>query len=102
MYDALRAAVAAIARLEPFDRERYAGATGWIGAAGEGEWVIALRCAGIGEPAIKDRLKANTEEAARRGAFGSPTIFLDGADMYFGNDRLPLIRDALKRRKSAA
>jgi len=58
--------------------------------------------AGIGEPAIKDRLKANTEEAARRGAFGSPTIFLDGADMYFGNDRLPLIRDALKRRKSAA
>ena len=46
-----RAAVAAIARLEPFDRERYAGATGWIGAAGEGEWVIALRCAGIGEPA---------------------------------------------------
>jgi 2-hydroxychromene-2-carboxylate isomerase len=58
--------------------------------------------AGIGEPAIKDRLKTNTEEAARRGAFGSPTIFLDGADMYFGNDRLPLIRDALKRRKSAA
>lgn len=58
--------------------------------------------AGIAEPAIKDRLKANTEEAARRGAFGSPTIFLDGADMYFGNDRLPLIRDALLRRKSAA
>jgi 2-hydroxychromene-2-carboxylate isomerase len=58
--------------------------------------------AGIGEPAIKDQLKANTEEAARRGAFGSPTIFLDGADMYFGNDRLPLIRDALMRRKPAA
>jgi 2-hydroxychromene-2-carboxylate isomerase len=58
--------------------------------------------AGINEPAIKDQLKANTEEAARRGAFGSPTIFLDGTDMYFGNDRLPLIRDALMRRKSAA
>ncbi len=57
--------------------------------------------AGISEPAIKDRLKANTEEAARRGAFGSPTIFLDGADMYFGNDRLPLIRDALMRRRAA-
>jgi len=57
--------------------------------------------AGINEPAVKDRLKANTEEAARRGAFGSPTIFLDGTDMYFGNDRLPLIRDALMRRRAA-
>ena len=33
------------------------------------------------------------------GGFGSPTIFLDKTDMYFGNDRLPLIRDALTRRK---
>lgn len=39
------AAVAAIAELEPHDRERYAGAVGWIDAAGDGEWVIALRCA---------------------------------------------------------
>ena len=34
----------------------------------------------------------------RRGGFGSPTIFVDGADMYFGNDRLPLVREALARR----
>ncbi len=39
------AAVAAIRRLEPFDRGRYAGAVGWIGASGDGEWAIALRCA---------------------------------------------------------
>ena len=38
------AAIAAIAELEPFDRGRYSGAVGWIDAAGDGEWVIALRC----------------------------------------------------------
>ena len=43
-------AVAAIAELEPFDRGRYSGAVGWIDAAGDGEWVIALRCAQLGEP----------------------------------------------------
>lgn len=58
--------------------------------------------AGIGEQAIKDQLKANTDEAISRGAFGSPTIYLDTTDMYFGNDRLPLIRDKLMRKKSAA
>ncbi len=39
------AAIAAIRRLEPFDRGRYAGPIGWIDAAGDGEWAIALRCA---------------------------------------------------------
>lgn len=39
------AAIAAIRRLEPFDRERYAGPVGWVDAAGNGEWAIALRCA---------------------------------------------------------
>lgn len=32
-----------IRELEPFDRGRYAGPVGWIGADGDGEWVIALR-----------------------------------------------------------
>ncbi|WP_336660354.1 isochorismate synthase [Leucobacter sp. USHLN153] len=41
------AAVAAIAELEPFDRGRYSGAVGWIDAAGDGEWVIGLRCAQV-------------------------------------------------------
>jgi 2-hydroxychromene-2-carboxylate isomerase len=52
---------------------------------------------GIGQQSIKDQLKANTDEVMARGGFGSPTIFLDKTDMYFGNDRLPLIRDALAR-----
>jgi 2-hydroxychromene-2-carboxylate isomerase len=58
--------------------------------------------AGIGEQAIKDQLKANTEEVVARGGFGSPTIFVNKTDMYFGNDRLPLIREALARRQERA
>jgi 2-hydroxychromene-2-carboxylate isomerase len=51
----------------------------------------------INEPSIKQQLKVNTDEAIRRGGFGSPTIFVGGSDMYFGNDRLPLVRAALQR-----
>ena len=54
--------------------------------------------AGIAQDDIKAQLKANTEELIRRGGFGSPTIFVDGDDMYFGNDRLPLLHEALRRR----
>ena len=54
--------------------------------------------AGIAQDDIKAQLKANTEELIRRGGFGSPTIFVNGDDMYFGNDRLPLLREALRRR----
>ncbi|MFM2256955.1 MAG: hypothetical protein RIQ28_802, partial [Pseudomonadota bacterium] len=46
--------------------------------------------------AVKARLRANTEEVIARGGYGSPTIFVDGTDMYFGNDQLPLIEAALK------
>ena len=62
----------------------------------------AVFAAGIGDQAVKDKLKANTDEAIARGAFGSPTIYLDKTDMYFGNDRLPLIRDRLMRKTTAA
>ncbi len=54
--------------------------------------------AAIGTPAIKDQLRANTEELIARGGFGTPTLFL-GDDMYFGNDHLPLVRAALERAK---
>jgi 2-hydroxychromene-2-carboxylate isomerase len=56
--------------------------------------------AGIGQQAVKDQLKANTDEVMARGGFGSPTIFIDKTDMYFGNDRMPLIREALQQRKT--
>ena len=61
---------------------------------------VALLAA-IATPEIKARLKANTDEAIARGAFGSPTIFVAGDDMYFGNDRLPLVREAVLRRRRA-
>ena len=61
---------------------------------------VALLAA-IATPDIKARLKANTDEAIARGAFGSPTIFVAGDDMYFGNDRLPLVREAVLRRRRA-
>lgn len=51
----------------------------------------------IADPVYKERLKANTEEVAARGGFGSPTMFVNGDDMYFGNDRLDLVREALSR-----
>jgi 2-hydroxychromene-2-carboxylate isomerase len=53
----------------------------------------------IARPEIKDQLRANTEELIARGGFGSPTIFVGGDDMYFGNDRMPLIRAAVRRRR---
>ena len=39
------------------------------------------------EPAVKDRLLANTQKSVERGAFGSP-IFFVGDEMFFGKDRL--------------
>ena len=57
--------------------------------------------AGIARPDIKEALKANTDEVMRRGGFGSPTMFV-GDDMYFGNDRLPLVRAAVLRQRKGA
>jgi 2-hydroxychromene-2-carboxylate isomerase len=53
--------------------------------------------AAISLPEYKERLRANTDELIARGGFGSPTMFVDGGDMYFGNDRLELVRAALLR-----
>lgn len=51
---------------------------------------------------IKAALRRNTEEIVERGGFGSPTMFVDGDDMYFGNDRMPLIRAAVIARRAAS
>jgi 2-hydroxychromene-2-carboxylate isomerase len=50
--------------------------------------------------AIKAQLRTNTDELISRGGFGSPTMFVNGNDMYFGNDRLPLVEAALIRKRS--
>ena len=47
------------------------------------------------DPEIKELLKANTDEAIARGAFGAPTFFV-GDEMFFGNDRLDFVREAIR------
>jgi 2-hydroxychromene-2-carboxylate isomerase len=46
------------------------------------------------DPQVKARLVATTEEAVARGVFGAPTSFV-GAQMFFGQDRLDFVREAL-------
>ncbi len=46
------------------------------------------------EQAVKDQLKAATEEAVARGVFGAPTFFV-AEQMFWGQDRLDFVREAL-------
>lgn len=48
----------------------------------------------IGQQNVKDQLIANTEEAVNRGVFGAPTFFV-GERMFFGQDRLDFVAEAL-------
>ena len=48
----------------------------------------------VSDPEVKAALKANTDEALQRGVFGAPTMFV-GTEMYFGQDRLDFVREAL-------
>jgi len=45
----------------------------------------------IESPSYKALLRQNTDELIDRGGFGSPTYFLNGSDMFFGNDRIDLM-----------
>lgn len=49
----------------------------------------------VNDADIKAALKANTEEAVARGVFGAPTVFVGDA-MFFGQDRLDFVREALR------
>lgn len=48
------------------------------------------------DPAVKDRLKADTEEAVARGVFGAPSFFV-GDELFWGQDRLGDVAEALSR-----
>jgi len=50
----------------------------------------------VGDASVKAALKAVTDEAVRRGVFGAPTTFV-GDEMFFGQDRLDMIREELSR-----
>ena len=41
-------------------------------------------------------LQRTTDELVSRGGFGVPTFFVNMQDMYFGNDRLDFVREALR------
>jgi 2-hydroxychromene-2-carboxylate isomerase len=47
--------------------------------------------------AVKQALRDTTDELIARDGYGSPTFFVGGTDMYFGNDQLPLVEAALER-----
>jgi 2-hydroxychromene-2-carboxylate isomerase len=48
----------------------------------------------IADPSVKARLKTLTEEAVSRGVFGAPTFFV-GNEMFWGQDRLGFVEEAL-------
>jgi len=50
----------------------------------------------VNDPAVKEQLKNNTEEAVARGVFGAPTFFV-GEEMFWGQDRLDFVAAALPR-----
>ncbi len=50
---------------------------------------------GIATPTVKDRVRAETDHALARGAFGSPFVFV-GEEPFWGNDRLEDVRDWLR------
>jgi len=56
----------------------------------------AVTLALAGEADVKGALRATTEEAVARGVFGAPTMFV-GDQMFFGQDRLDFVREALRR-----
>jgi 2-hydroxychromene-2-carboxylate isomerase len=80
----------------------------WIEAANLGDPAVltdVLTQAGLDAEAImrgaqdervKARLKANCDEALARGAFGLPTFFVSD-EMFFGNDRVDFVDEALAR-----
>jgi 2-hydroxychromene-2-carboxylate isomerase len=49
----------------------------------------------VNDSEVKARLVATTEEAVARGVFGAPTVFV-GTQMFFGQDRLDFVREALR------
>jgi 2-hydroxychromene-2-carboxylate isomerase len=93
--------------LVAYSRAVFAAYWGGVSADIASDEVLRDICAEVGldeqdffeaiqQQVYKDKLRANTEELVQRGGFGSPTIFINADDMYFGNDRLPLVEFKLR------
>ena len=55
----------------------------------------------IEDPKVRAGIRSNTEEAVARGAFGAPTFFV-GDEMFWGQDRLFMVEEAIIRGGSGA
>ena len=62
----------------------------------DGPWLLER----IAQPDSKAALRAKVDEAIERGAFGVPSTFLNGTDMYFGVDSLQLVAARLGQWRS--
>ncbi|HEX6120484.1 MAG TPA: 2-hydroxychromene-2-carboxylate isomerase [Dongiaceae bacterium] len=51
--------------------------------------------AGMEQAAVKERLRAETQQAMDKGVFGSPFVIVDG-EPFWGNDRLAEVREWLQ------
>lgn len=105
--DAMRAAIVAQdeGRLPAFARATFESYWGELKDISQPE-VLEEICGAVGldwdevserikSDDVKARLRGNTEELIARGGFGSPTMYVNESDMYFGNDRLLLVETAL-------
>jgi 2-hydroxychromene-2-carboxylate isomerase len=95
---------------QPDDFKRYADAVFnamWVAPRNLGdaaELAAVLGAAGfdaasftalVTDAEVKQALITSTDEAVARGVFGAPTCFV-GQQMFFGQDRLDFVRDALR------
>ncbi|MBM3491998.1 MAG: 2-hydroxychromene-2-carboxylate isomerase [Alphaproteobacteria bacterium] len=55
----------------------------------------AAVAAALADPELDRRIAATVDDLVARGGFGVPTFFVNRQDMYFGNDRLDFVREAL-------
>ena len=55
----------------------------------------AAMLAGMQDPAVKERLRTEIQQAMDKGVFGSPFVIVDG-EPFWGNDRLGEVREWLQ------
>lgn len=60
---------------------------------------VEVILAGIQDPEVKAELIANTDDAVRRGVFGSPSFFV-GTELFFGKDKLREVEEEILRQQS--
>src|SRR3546814_13528367 len=75
-----------------FDRQENLDDPAVLAAVADAEGLdgAALAEAATGD-AAKDRRRAKPEEVIARGGYGPPPLLVDGAEVYHGNEKTPLV-----------